>query len=135
LLSGKAALLIGWADDFRLARQKSQNVAYVTPREGVMLWSENYVIPVASRAKATAELFINFLLRPEISAEISNHNDYATANQAALPHVRKDLRDDPAIYPPPDVLKTAHFLVPLRPPAQRTLDELWSRYMSGNQVR
>jgi spermidine/putrescine transport system substrate-binding protein len=69
LLDGEAVAVYGWAYDFQEAQAASDEVAFVLPEEGTILWGEGLVIPAASPNKAAAELFIDFLLRPEISAQ------------------------------------------------------------------
>ena len=127
LLSGQAAVLLGWADDYRLAKAEGGQVDYVVPREGALLWFNSYTVMASSRRRAAAERFINFLLRPEVSVEIANYNEYATVNEAALAHVRDELRGDPAIYPPPAVLAGAHPFLSLSPQGEQVFEGLWRR--------
>lgn len=127
LLSGESVILVGWAEDYRVARSKNDSVAYVVPEEGTVLWGDNYVIPGNSRNTGGAELLIDFLLRAEISAQIVNEKYYGTANEAALPFVKAELRRDPAIYPPAEVLKRAHFFRPLSPEGEKLYDTLYGR--------
>ena len=69
------------------------------PEEGSLLWVDNLVIPANSPNKATAELFLNFLLRPEITGQVVNANYYAMPNDAAAPHIDPAILNDPVIYP------------------------------------
>jgi spermidine/putrescine transport system substrate-binding protein len=85
LLSGEVVILLGWPMDYQVAHGANKAVSYILPREGTALWSDNYVIPASSPNARTAALFINFLLRPEISARIVNEKNYPTANEAAIP--------------------------------------------------
>ena len=91
MTSGKAVLSMGYAKDVLESRKTSSNTNYVLPREGALMWGDNFVIPAKSSEKYTAEVFINLLLRPDINAMITNNNLYATPNEAALPLI------DPAI--------------------------------------
>ena len=84
LLQGEIAVLHGYAEDYQEAHEKNPAVTYVLPLEGTALWGESYAIPANSRHKQQAELFINFLLRPEITAQIINEKKYAQPNDAAL---------------------------------------------------
>ena len=73
---------------------------YILPEEGTYLWGDRFVIPANSPRQYTAELFLNFLLRPDIGAQIVNENHYPLANEAAKPLVDPDMVNDPLIYPP-----------------------------------
>src|SRR5262249_973456 len=65
LVSGQAIFAYGWAYDALTSQSETKNIAYVLPQEGTILWGDNLVIMANSPHKATAELFLNFLLRPE----------------------------------------------------------------------
>ncbi len=92
------------------------------------MWNDAFVIPARSEAKYTAEVFLNFLLRPEIAAEIVNYNRYATANEAALTSIDAELRDDPVIFPPSAALQNAEVIMPLSPAGQALHDATWRRF-------
>jgi spermidine/putrescine transport system substrate-binding protein len=131
LLSGEAHVLLGWPLDYQVAHGANPAVAYVLPREGTALWSDNYVIPTSSPSAATAEVFINFLLRPEISAQIVNEKNYPTANEAALPLVNPEVRNDPVIFPPAEELRRAHFYLPLSPAGEALYQQAWERFSTA----
>jgi spermidine/putrescine-binding protein len=61
------------------------------------------------------------VLQPEVAAKIANEVSYATPNAAARTLVEKRLLDDPAVYPPDEVLKRCHFMQDLGD-AARTVD-------------
>lgn len=131
LLSGEAVILLGWPLDYQLAKAANKAVSYVLPREGAPLWSDNYVIPASSANAYTAEVFINFLLRPEISAQIANEKNYPTANEAALPLVHPEVRNDPVIFPSADELRRAHFYLPLTPAGEALYQRAWERVLAA----
>jgi len=70
-----------------------------------MLWIDEMAIPTDAPHPDNAHKFINFILRPEIAAEISNAVAYANPNAKATKLVDKDIRDNPNIYPPEGVKK------------------------------
>jgi spermidine/putrescine transport system substrate-binding protein len=74
LVEGEVILLVGWAEDVMTSREENLAVDYVSPEEGFLLWGDNFVIPANSSHQDTAQLFIDFLLRPDISAQITNEN-------------------------------------------------------------
>ncbi|MCK7519409.1 MAG: extracellular solute-binding protein [Ignavibacteriales bacterium] len=65
-----------WDMPAMFLRDSEQNpaITYVLPKEGALLWNDTFVIPANSPNKYTAELFLNFLMRPEINATIANEN-------------------------------------------------------------
>jgi spermidine/putrescine transport system substrate-binding protein len=134
LLSGEAALLLGWPLDYQEAHGANPAISYILPKEGAPLWSDNYVIPASSPNSYTAELFINFLLRPEISSRIVNEKNYPTANDAALPLVNPEIRNDPVIFPSPEQLRRAHFYLPLSPAGESLYKQAWDRFLAAPPV-
>ncbi|MDS4030403.1 MAG: spermidine/putrescine ABC transporter substrate-binding protein [Candidatus Contendobacter sp.] len=131
LLSGELAILHGWPEDYKVAHQANPAIAYLYPQEGTALWVDNYVIPTSSPRKQTAEALINFLLRPEIGAQLVNYSRIATANEAALPLIQPEIRDDPVIFPSIDLLRKSHFYAPLGPEGERLYADVWAQFMAA----
>jgi len=77
----KAILSSRWLTPSTRSRQRKENpaVTYVLPGRAPCC-GRQFVIPANSPSKVTAEVFLNFLLRPEINARIANENFYATPN-------------------------------------------------------
>lgn len=131
LLSGEAAILVGWAEDVMIGRAENAPISYILPEDGPMLWGDNFVIPANSPHKYTAEVFLNFLLRPDINAMLVNESYYATANQAAAPFIEPEIRNDPVIFPPNDRLKRGDIFMPLSPQGRQLSLETWQRYLAA----
>jgi spermidine/putrescine transport system substrate-binding protein len=72
-----------WSGGTAKARSVNENIAFVIPREGGLIWQVNMAIPAEAPHKYTAEIFINYLLDPQMGT-VLNHYIYAfTPNQAA----------------------------------------------------
>ncbi len=134
LASGEAAVVYGWPFDVLEARNANLPVEYILPEEGTMLYGDNLVIPANSPRKAEAETFIDFILRPEISAQIVNEIMTGTANEAALPLVDPAIRNDPVIFPPTETLKGAEIILPLSPQGKKLYEETWQRFLDASPV-
>ena len=133
LLSGEAVILVGWAEDVLLAWEENEDIVYILPEEGTMLWGDNFVIPANSPHQYTAEVFLNFLLRPEISAQITNENYYATPNEAAYPFIDPEILNDPVIFPPNEDLENAEVFLQHTPEGDELYAEIWERFMAADQ--
>ncbi len=131
LVSGEAVLGLGWAEDVWLVQEENEAAVYVLPEEGTILWGDNLIIPANSPHKYTAELFLDFILRPEINGQIVNGNYYATANQAATPFVDPEILNDPVVYPTNEQMQNAELLLPLSPEGERLHQEIWDRFMAA----
>jgi len=129
LAAGQAVLSWGWAYDAMLARDEGLSVTYVLPTDGTILWGDSLVIPANSPHKYTAEVFLNFVLQPEISAMVVNELYYANANEAARQFIDPAILNDPLVYPPEDTIRNAEIALPLSPAGQRLYDETWQRFL------
>ena len=132
LASGENLLAHGWNGDFLVAQEQNEDIAYVVPQEGGVIWVDNICIPSTTtpEQKLAAEMFINFLLRPEISAMLSEFNYYASPNAAAEDILGEDFTSDPAVYPPDEVLEKLQYIKPVGE-AESTYQRLWDEVKSA----
>ncbi|MGE5702738.1 MAG: ABC transporter substrate-binding protein [Clostridia bacterium] len=125
LLNGEVSAGIVYGAEASLARRENPAIQTVLPEEGFELWQDNFVIPKGSEHKKTAEAFINFIHRPEISAEIAKEYPYANPNVEAQKLLDKSILEDPAVYPPAEDMKRGQYMVDLGEKSQE-LDRIWS---------
>jgi putrescine transport system substrate-binding protein len=102
-------------------------VVYVIPKEGAPLWTDLVQIPVDAPHPENAHRFIDYLLEPEVIAEITNTVGQANGNAASLPHVAESIRDDPAIYPSSDVYRRLTIDRTWSPEQTREVNRAWTR--------
>lgn len=129
LAEGKAVLAYGWAYDALLAQEEGLPIAYILPEEGSVLWADFWLIPATSRYPEEATLFLDFLLRPQIGAQLVAGSFYPVANDAALEHIDPALLANPVIFPPAEALAGAELTQPLSPAAQKLRNEAWNQFM------
>jgi putrescine transport system substrate-binding protein len=137
LANGDLCLVMGWSGDVKQAHDRAQEagkgveLAYAIPREGAITNYDVLAIPADAPHVRNAHLFINFLLRPEIAARNSNFIKYPNAVLPDLQPLDPSVRNDPGVYPPPEVRAR---LIPERArPAdfQRLLTRMWTRFKTG----
>jgi len=104
---------------------ENEDVEYIIPKEGGFLWVDNLMIPKDSPHKYTAEVFINFILRPQVSAKIANYLWYANTNEAAAEFTDQEILDAPSIYPSEEVLARCELFVDLGP-TEAKYNEIWA---------
>jgi len=131
LISGEAVLAIGQVDEPMAVQKAGVEIDYILPAEGAILWSDNWSIPANSTHKEAAEQLINFFLRAEISAEMINTTYYWLPNDAAVPLIRADLRDNPAVVPDSSLLKNAEFLSGLSVQGEMLHNTVWMELQSA----
>ncbi|SHJ98203.1 spermidine/putrescine transport system permease protein [Clostridium amylolyticum] len=110
LINGEAKAIFAWGAEGALALRENPNVKYVIPKEGLFLQQDNFVIPKDAKNVKAAELFINFIMEPEISAEISQYFPYGNPNVAAYPLIEQEIMQDKAVYPPGEEFNKGEYL-------------------------
>ena len=130
--SGRITIVQGWNGDALAAREQYPSIEYVLPEEGTMLWADTFVISASSQNQYTAEVFLNFILRPEISAQIVETYYYPSANEAARMFIDPVVSNDPLVYPQPDYLRANDFYLPLSETGGRLYAQIWASFMEGN---
>lgn len=133
----EVCIAMSWSGDYAQAMNRAKEagrpvqLAYTTPREGTLAWFDLWFIPADAPHPDNAHLFLNYLLRPEVIAAISNETRYAAPNLKALPLVLPEVRNDPAIYPPDDVRRSLRKGIIHSPKEERVRSRLWSRVKTG----
>jgi spermidine/putrescine-binding protein len=122
----------GWSEEVWEAEAEGVDVSYVIPEEGTILWGDNFVIPANSSHKYTAELFLDFILRPEISGQIVNANYYPMASEAATEFVDPEILNDPVVYPTNEDMRNAELLLPLSPEGEKLYADIWERFLAAD---
>lgn len=131
LASGQVMLAMGYAEDALAGQALNSKIEYIYPQEGALLWGDTFVISAKSPRQALAEQFLNFILRPEINAIITNENHYATTNQAAEDFVQPEILKNPLIFPRPESFTQAEIILPLTPEAQQLYDQVWEKFIAA----
>ena len=99
---------------------------YFVPKEGSQIWVDNLAILAKASHRDLAEKFINFVLDPQVGARISNYTQFTTPNAAARKFIEPDLLNNPAIYPPNEILSRLEFLQDLGRDT-RLYDQVWTQ--------
>lgn len=104
LVNGNLCVSLGYSGDMTQAQRTSDSAGkktsfqYRIPREGTTVWMDTMAIPVDAKHPEYAYAFINFVMRPENMAAISNFTGYPTSNAKARPSVDAAMRNNPDIY-------------------------------------
>ena len=105
LAGGKACVALGWAGDINIARARAienkngNDIQTLLPSTGGLIFFDNLAIPKDAKHPINAHAFINYFLKPEVSASLTNELGYATANKMSLANVKPEIAKDPAIFP------------------------------------
>ncbi|SCK29797.1 polyamine ABC transporter substrate-binding protein [Vogesella sp. LIG4] len=137
LALGDICLALGWSGDVLQARlsakesKRSDQIEYVVPKEGSVIWFDVMVIPKEAPHLDAAYKWLNYIETPQVHAEISNAIFYLSANKAANDLVRPAIRNDPAVNPSEVQRSNLSAVSGFSPDLLRLMNRLWSGFKSG----
>jgi spermidine/putrescine transport system substrate-binding protein len=109
LLSGDIDIVMEYNGDIAQVMTEDPDLDFVVPREGSLLNSDCLCIPAGAPRPDNAHKFINFVLDAHNGAEIYETIKYPTPNAAALALMPADYRNNPVIFPPPEVMARCEY--------------------------
>jgi putrescine transport system substrate-binding protein len=137
LVDGQACIAMAANGDIHLARRLAREsgrpgeIRYVYPREGAMLWVDVLAIPADAAHPRNAHRLIDYLMRPEVIARITEATGYANASVAGTALLAAELRDDPAIYPAAATMNRLHIVKVNTDEYSRLQNREFTRFRTG----
>lgn len=137
LASGEICVALGWNGDMLQARDrgaeaaKPVRIAYAIPKEGAINYFDMLAIPADAPHPGNAHEFLNFIMDPAVIAKVSDKVRFANGNAASLPLISAQVRDDPAIFPGPEVRATLRQDLAESPEFSREMNRAWTRIRTG----
>jgi putrescine transport system substrate-binding protein len=130
-------IAMSWSGDYKQAELRAAEVgrdielAYTAPIEGTLYFFDSLLIPADAPHPGNAHRFLDFLMRPEVIAPITNLLRYANGNSASLPLLDGDLVGDPASYPTMEMRENWKANRIYSPKQERLRSRIWSRVKAG----
>jgi putrescine transport system substrate-binding protein len=137
LANGSLCLGLTWGGEVTQARYRALEAAngvkirYFVPREGAVAGLDMLAIPADAPHPDNAHKWLNYLMRPEVMADISNVLKYPNGNKASLPFVQEAIKNDPAIYPDAKTRDKLAIETMQPPELKRLMTRLWTRFRTG----
>ena len=125
LASGEVVLAQGWGGPVARAMRDRPSIRYVVPKEGGTIWADCLVILKSAPQKDLAMRFINYLLDPQVAARTSERLLFAAAPEQARRFVSPEIRHNPAVYPPAELLEHMEWMSDVGR-AVRIYDRAWT---------
>jgi putrescine transport system substrate-binding protein len=137
LANGDLCVAVGYNGDIMQSRDRAReankgiDIKYIVPKEGSILWFDMLAIPKDAPNPDSAYAFMNYMMTPQVIADVSDFKRYANANSAAQALVLPAVKDDPGIYPP--VAERQSLAVQLADSAEQTraITRLWQKFKTG----
>jgi putrescine transport system substrate-binding protein len=112
MASGSICVALGWSGDVNIARQRAaegktgQNLQALIPKTGGLLFFDVMVIPTDAPRPGNAHKFINYVMRPEVHASLTNKVFYANPNIESKKFIKPEVASNPTVFlPPADLAK------------------------------
>ena len=137
LANGNICVAVGYSGDIQQAKSRAAEaggkvkVAYDIPKEGAGSFYDMVAIPKDAENVDAAYKFMNYLLKPEVMASITNSVRFPNGNEKATALVDKDITSDPGIYPPAEVQAKLYAIADLPAATQREMTRSWTKIKSG----
>jgi putrescine transport system substrate-binding protein len=133
LATGEACIAMGWSSDYAIAQHRARaagihlDLAFTIPKEGANVTYGGWLIPVDAPHVTEAHAFLDFLLRPDVIATVTNDTHYGNDNRAADGLVDPAIRHDATLYPTPDVMKRLYVTDEVDIATERLRSRIWTR--------
>ena len=137
LANGELCVSVGWSGDILQARDRASEagqgvkVAYSIPKEGTIVWFDMLAIPTDAKHPKNAHAFINYLMDPQVAANNSNFVNYANGNGASFAMVSDEVKNDPGIYPTPEVKAKLFPSLAYNEQFTSSMARMWQKFTTG----
>lgn len=131
LASGDLMMCMAFSGDaISLARQ-DPNIKYILPNSGTSIWTDTIAIPRGSSNIEGAHAWINYVMKPEIAAKISNANSFGTTNKLAKSMIPEDLKVMKALEPTEAMISKSDRITKLDDKVSEIYNGFWTRLITG----
>ncbi len=131
LANGDICLAFAWSGDVLQAADRASEsgngvqIEYKIPKEGTLMWFDMLAIPADAPNPGNAHKFLNYILKPEVIAEISNKVNFANANIPSKSLIKADSLNNPGIYPEEELMRKLFIAKILPPDVDRVMTRQW----------
>ncbi|MDR3390776.1 MAG: polyamine ABC transporter substrate-binding protein [Sulfuriferula sp.] len=137
MANGSICVALGWSGDINIARRRAianksgQNIEALVPKNGGLAFFDTMAIPVDAPHPENALMFINYILRPEVDASLTNTVFYANPNKASLKYVTPVVANNKTIFLSPEDQKKLVIPDAVNNDVRRVMTRLYTRFKTG----
>jgi spermidine/putrescine transport system substrate-binding protein len=102
LAKGDIAACVAWSGDVIQLSAENEKIKFVAPDSGLMLWSDNMLVPNKAAHKANAEKLMDHYYDPAVAAELAAYVNYicpVKGAQEKISAIDPELAKNPLIFP------------------------------------
>jgi putrescine transport system substrate-binding protein len=137
MANGSICVALGWSGDINIARQRAiegrtgQKIEALIPKNGGLLFFDMMAIPNDAPHPKNAHLWINYILRPEVHASLTNKVFYANANKESAKFVKPEVASNKTVFLSAEDAKKMVAPEALTNDIRRTATRLYTRFKTG----
>ena len=131
VLAEEVDICVEWNGDMLQVMAEDDDLAYVVPDEGGYLWQDTLAIPTGAPHPLNAHAFLDFLMLPEVAAANAEFIQFGTPNAAGRALTSPEYRDNPAIFPPAEILAKSEVGLYQGEERVRLLNDAWTRILAA----
>ena len=134
LAAGNVLACEAWSGDVIQLQYDNPDIKFVTPEEGLSLWSDNMIIPNKASHQANAEAWMDYYYEPEVAAKLAAYVNYICPVKGARQEMEKidpSLVDNPLIFPDDDMLAATFSMMALNDQQQNEYEGDWADVSGG----
>src|SRR5580658_4548479 len=131
LANREVCVAMSWSSDYAMSHARAKavgvnvNLAFTVPKEGANETFSSLLIPEGAPHPEAALAFINFIMRPDVIAEISNTIFYGNDNIASRPLVSPAILNDVTLYPTPEIEARLYRTAEVSAASERIRTRVW----------
>lgn len=130
ILAGDLLLAMCYSADAIRVIKQNPRLKYVIPRSGSSLWTDTMVIPKTAPNPDGAYAWLNFMLQPDVAAQMCQRLSFATPNRVAVEQLPSQLRNDTNLFPPESILQKCERIAPVGK-FNAVYDRYWTQLTSS----
>ena len=137
MAGGSICLALGWSGDINIARQRAiegktgQDIVALIPKNGGLLFFDMMAIPADAPHPRNAHLFMNYIMRAEVHASLTNKVFYANPNKESRKFIKPEVANNPAVFPSSAEMKTMVPPKALNNDIRRQITRVYTAFKTG----
>jgi spermidine/putrescine transport system substrate-binding protein len=131
LASGDLMICMAFSGDAISMARQDPNIKYVLPNNGTSIWTDTMAIPRGASNIEGAHAWINYVMRPEVAAKISDANSFGTTNKLAKSMIPDDLKAIKSLEPSEEIIAKSDRIAKLDAETLQIYEGFWTRLTTG----
>lgn len=133
MTGGEAAIAPYYAGDFLTMEQDNPDLRFVIPKEGSNIFTDAICIPSNAKNKELAEMYINFMLEPQVGLANIEYIGYSTPNSQVFALLDEEITGNPVSYPDAETIANCEYYYHSNQELSLLMDEKWTEILTADE--